>query len=242
MRLLTIAATFAIASSTFGQFGGMIDRPMGAGAGYVGQWIGVDVDAINDELGAFGVDDLSSGFYGSGGTGMAYIGALKGLRVGGVFASGGTSSTGAVNNYDREARYEYGFGGLTLEYTLPVSRSVAFSIGATIGYGGSTLEIFSNNGPYNWETEWAQTLGTNASTDNIYRKFECSYWTLAPTLNVDIPLYSLAYLRLGGGYNLALADDDWEADNGVRVKNMPNDINNDAYYIQAGLIVGFFLF
>jgi len=46
---------------------------------------------------------------------------------------------------------------------------------------------------------------------------------------------------LGTGYQLAF-NDKWTADNEKELKNVPSDLNANAFFIQSGLFIGFFSF
>jgi hypothetical protein len=62
-----------------------------------------------------------------------------------------------------------------------------------------------------------------------------------PTVNLDFPLNRFILIRLGVGYQLAF-NDDWTADNEQELKNVPSDLNANAFFIQSGLFIGFFSF
>ncbi|MGE5498904.1 MAG: hypothetical protein ACM3Q2_12565, partial [Syntrophothermus sp.] len=72
-----------------------------------------------------------------------------------------------------------------------------------------------------------------------HRTISNKYFLLSPTLNVDIPFYRFFAFRLGAGYNLALGNN-WQADNGLELTNVPGDLNSNSLFIQAGIFIGFF--
>lgn len=211
------------------------DAPFGGGGGYLGGWIMPDMGALNSQLKLTGYPELStSGIYTSGGGGFAYIGVLPYLRIGGMGFAGSTSEKIDVGNAgSNEAFYSIGGGGVTIEYTMPFIKKVGVSLGAIIGGGGFTIDLYKNRGEVNWND--LQNSNMNKLTlDN-------SYWFFTPTLNFDIPVYRFINFRAGVSYQIPFAED-WEVDDGVELRNAPSDVNGKALYIQAGLYIGLFSF
>jgi hypothetical protein len=212
------------------------DAPFGGGVGYVPAWYIPNLDPVNFELKLIGMPELSSsGFYSSGGAGFLYLGFIKFLRVGGMGYGG--SVTSSLNN--REVIYSLGGGGITIEYTLPIVKDIALSVGAIIGAGTLKIQLYRNSGDFTWQGTWEE-FASDEST-SFSRTLENSYWMLTPTVNLDFPLNRFILIRLGVGYQLAF-NDDWTADNEQELKNVPSDLNANAFFIQSGLFVGFFSF
>lgn len=217
------------------------DAPFGVGGGYVGSWIMPDVDAFNARLQLAGMPELStSGFYGSGGAFFAYVGFIPHLRVGLSTTGGATSEDATAGGINQEAIYNYSYWGLSIEYSLPFIRSMAVSVGATIGLGSAELELYKNAGPVAWNDIWTQFSGNTMSERNS-RTIKNNSVMITPTLNLDIPVHRLAALRLGAGYSIGLGDS-WEVDNGLELQGAPDDLSQNAFYVQAGIFVGFFAF
>ncbi len=229
-------------SNSFSQNNKFFDAPFGGGGGYEPGWIIPDVSPINNQLKSFGVDDLStSGLFTSGGGGFVYIGFVKYLRIGGMGFGGSISRTATVNGTKREAIYSVGGGGMTVEYTLPFIKNVGVSVGAVIGGGGMKLELYNNNGQFNWGDVWNEISSNSASSQNISRTISNTYWMFSPTINVDIPLYRFVVFRIGGGYQLTFANN-WTIDNDQELSNVPSDLNANGFFIQSGIFLGFFSF
>lgn len=229
-------------SNSFSQNNKFFDAPFGGGGGYVPGWIVPDVSPINNQLKAFGVDNLStSGLYTSGGAGFVYIGFIKFLRIGGMGFGGSISRTATVNGTNREAIFSVGGGGMTVEYTLPFIKNVGVSVGAVIGGGGMKIELYNNSGQFNWGDVWNEISSNTASTQKISRTISNTYWLFSPTVNVDIPLYRFVVLRIGGGYQLTFANS-WKIDNDQEFSNVPSNLNANGFFIQSGIFLGFFSF
>ena len=233
--ILALALNIQTNAQTNTQTNKYFDAPFGGGGGFIGGWSMPNVDPINLKLKEIGIPELStSGVFTTGGAGFAYIGVIKNLRVGGMGYSGNISSSSTSNGINNEAIYSIGGGGLTVEYTLPFIKNIGVSVGAILGGGSMSLELYSNDGNFSWE----EILG---NPTNISRKIENSFWILTPTLNADIPFYRFLSLRLGAGYQFTFAGD-WEAETGQPISGMPSDLSADGFFIQVGVFAGFFSF
>jgi hypothetical protein len=212
------------------------DAPFGGGIGYVPAWYIPNLAPVNVELKSIPMPELStSGFYSSGGAGFIYLGFIKFLRIGGMGYGGSVTSSQA----NREVVYSLGGGGITVEYTLPIIKNIALSVGAIIGAGTLKIQLYKNSGSFTWQETWDE-FASDEST-SFSRTLENSYWMFTPTVNLDFPLNRFILIRLGVGYQLAF-NDDWTADNEQELKNVPSDLNANSFFIQSGLFIGFFSF
>ncbi len=232
---LALFLGLAFSLSTYGQTTKYFDAPFGGGGGFVSGWHIPNVDPLNLKLKEIGIPELStSGMFSTGGAGFIYIGFVKNLRVGGMGFGGSVSSTSTIGLDNLEAVYSIGGGGLTVEYTLPFIKNIGVSIGAILGAGSMTVELYRNDGNFSWEEILSEST-------NISRKIETSYWTFTPTLNAEFPVYRFIALRLGVGYQLTFGGD-WETENGQTISGVPSDLKSDGFFIQAGIFAGFFSF
>jgi len=216
------------------------DAPFGGGIGYVPAWYIPNFDPVNVELKSIGMPELStSGFYSSGGAGFIYFGFIKFLRVGGMGYGGSVTTSQTADGVNREVVYNLGGGGITIEYTIPIIKDIALSVGAVIGAGNLEIQMFSNKGNFTWQETWEE-FGSD-TTDSFSRTLKNSFWMFTPTLNLDVPINRFILVRLGAGYQIAF-NDDWTADNNQELKNVPSDLNANAFFIQSGLFIGFFSF
>lgn len=237
---LLFALLITLSISASGQSGKFFDAPFGGGGGYVPAWYIPKVDEINNQLKALGIPEFStSGLYASGGAGFIYIGFVKHLRLGGMGYGGSMSKSTSQDGVSKEAIYSIGGGGLTVEYTLPFIKNVGLSIGAQLGAGSMTVEMFNNTGSQDWGSIWSGLESGNAQND--YKKLTNSYWMFSPTLNFELPVYRFVVFRLGVGYQLTFGDD-WTYDNDQPLNNVPSGLNANSFFIQSGLFIGFFSF
>ena len=225
---------------TFGQTTKYFDAPFGGGGGFVAGWNIPNVDPLNLKLTEVGISEIStSGIFTTGGAGFIYIGFVKNLRLGGMGFGGSASTSSNVNGFNQEAIYSIGGGALTVEYTLPFIKNIGVSVGANLGAGSMSVELYHNDGNFSWENIFSE-INTGASS-NISRKIKNNYWIFTPTLNAEFPLYRFIAFRLGVGYQLTFGGE-WEADNGQTISGVPSDLKSDGFFIQAGIFAGFFSF
>jgi len=240
MKNLTLVLLIIPVISVHSQQKKYFDAPFGGGVGYVPAWYIPNLEPVNNELKTIGLTDLStSGFYSSGGGGFIYLGFVKYLRVGGMGYSGSISTSAENNGIKREVIYNLGGGGLTVEYTLPMIKDIGLSLGAAIGAGSLEIQVYKNNKSFSWGDIWYETEKDSAA--NLNRSLKNNYWTFTPTINLDYPINRFILVRLGVGYQLTFADS-WKADNENELKNVPSDLNANAFFIQSGLFIGFFSF
>ncbi len=237
---LALNLVLLISISSYSQTTKYFDAPFGGGGGFVGGWHIPNVDPLNLKLREVGIPELStSGMFTTGGAGFIYIGFVKNLRLGGM-GFGGTVSFSSKNGVDNlEAIYSIGGGGLTVEYTLPFIKNIGVSVGAILGAGSMSVELYRNNGSFSWDNIWSEI--ESGSTTNVSRKIEKSYWTFTPTLNAEFPVYRFIALRLGVGYQLTFGGD-WKVENAQTISGIPSNLKADGFFIQAGIFAGFFSF
>jgi len=216
------------------------DAKFAIGIGYNPGWIIPDYNIINDQLNSFGVEKFSSaGFFATGYSGYVSIALIKNIRIGGMHLSGSVTNSGSKDGFNKEAVYSVSLSGLTLEYSFPFIKGVALSVGTIIGAGNTTLELYQNKDDYDWNGIWSELTDPNEKTSNINRKLSNTFFTITPTINVDIPFYRFFAFRIGGGYMFALGKN-WEADNGQVLNNVPSGLTSNALFIQAGIFIGYF--
>lgn len=237
---LSLILPFFLSVSLFGQSGKFFDAPFGGGGGYVPAWYIPKVDEINNQIKILGIPEFStSGLYVSGGAGFIYIGFVKHLRLGGMGYGGTMSKSFFMDGVNREAIYSIGGGGVTVEYTLPFIKNVGLSVGAQLGSGSMTLELFRNSGTMYWDYVWLEL--TERGEKESYKKLTNSFWMFSPTLNFEVPVYRFVVFRLGVGYQFTFGNE-WTYDNDQPLNNVPSGLNANSFFIQSGIFIGFFSF
>lgn len=217
----------------------MFDAPFGVGGGYLATWNFVNTNSLNEALLSANFPELTnSGFYSSGGSGFVYIGFIPNLRIGGMGFGGSTSEETVIGNEKRESIVSIGGGGVSIEYTLPFIKNFGVSLGFLLGGGSYQIELFKNSGVFSWG-EIINEISSTSSSSNYSRRLVNNFFMLNPTINIEIPIYYLAAIRLGAGYSFTLGDT-WEVENGLELSDVPSDINGNHLYIQAGIFLGLF--
>ncbi|MDR3610013.1 MAG: hypothetical protein P4L27_05590 [Ignavibacteriaceae bacterium] len=251
-KVFLILVLFIVTSVGFGQSQKFFDSPFGGGGGFTPGWSFSKVSSLNSMLSQVGLPTVaSSGIFTTGGAGFIYIGFVPGLRIGGMGYGGSTSSKGTITPiitgsrlvsapYNVETDYSIGGGGLTIEYTLPFIKSMGVSLGAAIGGGSMTVELYRNGQNNNWGDIFKSASGNN-DLDESHKTLKNNYWVISPTLNIDIPFYRFLCFRVGAGYNFTLGEE-WKLDNDQSIAGVPSDFNGHSFYIQAGIFIGFFSF
>lgn len=202
-------------------------------------WVMPDFDDLNVQLKGLGLDEFSnSGMVTWGGGGYVYVMFIDNLRIGGMGFGGSTSSDAIIGDFKHEAEYSLGGGAFTIEYSLPFVKGFAVSPGLMIGGGSVTVDLYKNKGNYGWDGIWQEQDG---GSENITRRMKSGYFTISPTLNVDIPINRFMAFRAGAGYLITIGDE-WEVDNGVELSGVPSSLNSDVFFIQTGIFIGFFTF
>ncbi len=234
---------FLSASVSFAQMKSQVGwmSKFGLAGGLTATWMFPNYDEINRQLPNFGISEkLSGGLLTWGGSGYVYLMIVDDLRIGGMGFGGTQSVLSSTDGFDKEVKYGLGGGAFTIEYTLPFIKRVGVSLGAMIGGGTLTVEQFQNKGNFSWQETWDEFNG-NGETENISRKMENNYFTLTPTINIDIPLTRFFAIRVGSGYQFTMSES-WTIENNKTLNNVPSSLNGDAFFIQTGIYLGFFAY
>jgi len=250
-KLILIFCLLLISPVAFSQSQQFFDSPFGGGGGFTPGWTFTNVNPINSMLSQSGLPQISgSGLFTTGGGGFIYIGFVPGLRIGGMGYGGSTSSKSTYTSsngstlpngtYNVETDFSLGAGGLTIEYTLPFIKSIGVSLGATIGGGSMTVDLYRNSPVSNWGDIFSD-VSANYNAVESHRTLKNNFWLISPTINIDIPFYRFLCFRASAGYNLTLGEE-WKLDNNQSINNVPSDFNGRNFFIQTGILIGFFSF
>ena len=109
-----------------------------------------------------------------------------------------------------------------------------------IGGGKLTIDQYQNSGEFSWQGTWDE-FNSSEGTNNISRRMKNSFFTLTPTLNVDVPLTRFLALRIGTGYQFTM-NESWTIENNKTLYDVPNSLNGNAFFIQTGIYLGFFAY
>lgn len=244
-KLFAIIFLFLSLNPLFAQEGedvGWVAR-FGLAGGFNPSFVFPDINPLNVEVKKMGLSELSgSNLFLWGGGGYAYIMLIDNLRIGGIGLGGSTSSKGIVNGYNREVDYNFGLGGVTVEYTLPFIKSIALSVGAIIGAGSQSIEVYQNKNDYSWSGIFGKVTSSGITFhDDVSYEITNTFFTIVPTLNLDVPINRFVALRFGGGYIFNF-NSDWEVNNGRNISGVFPELTANKFFIQTGIYFGFFAF
>lgn len=238
MRILFILILFFAGSSLYSQDVGWIAK-FGLAGGITPVYAFPDFEEFNKQTASFGMEEFpSQGMLSWGGSGFVYILLVKNLRVGGTGFGGTVTRESSIGGYNYEAKYSMGMGAVTVEYTLPFIQGFNVSVGTMLGVGNVKMEMYKNNSEFDWDNIFNEF---NGNTDSFSRVMKNSFYTISPTLNIEIPLNRLAVVRIGGGYIFSLGDE-WTVENDVKLNNVPEGLSSNSFYLQTGLLIGIFAF
>jgi hypothetical protein len=210
-----------------------------------------NVKPINDFLTAGGASPLKeNGVFMLGGTGAAYIMIVPNLRVGGLGMSGSISSTSldVATNIRRDVQLKIGYGGVTVEYVVPIMERFDFAVGTMLGTGGMDLTIRKSNGGSNtWGREqgYLGAVGTGSTADlgsppnNVTRVLTGSFYIIIPSVSFEYAVTGWLAVRLGASY-VGMVAPTWKVDSNYDLLGVPSNVNGNGFMVNAGLLVGTF--
>lgn len=214
---------------------------VGLFGGFTPGWLFLDVKPVNEFLLAGkGAALNDGGVFLSGGAGAAYIMLLPNVRVGGMGMSGALKSASVdLGGIRRDAKLAVGFGGLTIEYVLPLVERLDLALGGMLGWGGLDLTLRQSNGGTNtWVGE--QNLfasWTAGSPGNMTRTLSGSFFVWSPSVNIEYAVLGWLGLRVGASY-VGMAIPSWSVDANYDLLGVPSTITGNGLMLQAGLFIG----
>ncbi len=177
-----------------------------------------------------------------GGQGYGYIMFIQNLRIGGIGAGGSQSSSIiGLDGFRRDADIDIGFGGVTVEYSIPITERLDIVPGIMLGGGGIGLKLRRDEyGIKDWNNLITE-IGSSGNVKNFRRTFDGSFFIYQPTLNFEYAVLRWIGLRLGVSY-VGMMAPDWKLDEAFDVAGVPDKLNGSGLMINAGIFLGTFLF
>lgn len=227
---------------------------VGLFGGFTPGMIFPNVKPINDFLVAGGAAPLKdNGVFMLGGTGAAYIMIVPNLRVGGLGMSGSTSSSSLdmATNIRRDVQLKIGYGGVTVEYVVPIFEHFDFAVGTMLGSGGMDLTIRKSNGGIStWGAEKGYLgdvgggftpSGANLGSppNNVTRILSGSFYIIIPSVSFEYAVTGWLAFRLGASY-VGMVGPTWKIDSNYDLLGVPSEVNGNGFMVNLGLLVGTF--
>jgi hypothetical protein len=252
--LLMLLASMLVLSSASAQYDDEDPIPprraqaakVGAFGGFTPGWVFVDVAPINRFLGnANGAPLKDNGVFLYGGGGAVYILFVPNLRIGGVGMSGMISSR-SLDGFGvrRDADLNVGFGGVTIEYVIPIVERLDVAIGGMLGTGGIELTLRQDVGSNKtWQQEWDNFGSGNYQVglqiNNITRKLNGTYFVWVPSINIEYAVLGFLGVRLGASY-VGMSAPSWTVDGEYDLLGVPSNVTGKGFMINAGIFLGTF--
>lgn len=177
-----------------------------------------------------------------GGQGYGYIMFIQNLRIGGIGAGGSQSSSViGIDRFRRDADIDIGFGGVTVEYSIPITERLDIVPGIMLGGGGIDLKLRRDRyGIKDWNN-LINEVGSGDNAENFRRTFEGSFFIYQPTLNFEYAVLRWIGFRIGVSY-VGMIAPAWKLDEAFDVVGVPDKLNGSGLTINAGVFLGTFLF
>jgi hypothetical protein len=203
-----------------------------------------NLDAFNKNIAQpFVGQDISNSVLMVGGQGFISVPWVKNLRVGGL-GYGGRSEQCCVDtvvdgqSVARTLEYNVGYGGLSVDYVLPLNLGKLYIVpGVVLGLG--SVELFAQQatqrGEFNIRNEFDQ------ASKNITHNYHSTFFLYMPQLQFEYTLGGFMMLRASVAYQ-GTAMGDWEIDRGVGITNATQleDINGSGLLANFGVFFGLF--
>lgn len=168
------------------------------------------------------------------------IKSLSWMRVGG--SGTGFSSKREVTDPDGKKRtvyYDYGSGGMSVDYVGRVGKKVEYTLGLLLSTGKLTIQMYQSVPGYgNWNTIFNELNG-NGVSQNISHELSVRFYSLQPQAGFGYFLADFLYVKLNAGYQFSV-NQDWKADDGIAVTGAPEGIKANGFNFNLGLNFGLF--
>lgn len=187
--------------------------------------------------------DIDNNVFMIGGQGFISVPWVKNLRVGGMGYGGRTQQCCVDTVVDgqsvsRTLEYNVGYGGLSIDYVLPLKLGKFYIVpGVVLGLG--SVELFAQQatqrGEFNIRNEFDQ------ASKNITHNYHSTFFLYLPQLQFEYTIGGFMMTRLSVGYQ-GTAMGTWEVDRGVGIANTAqlDNINGSGLLANFGVFFGLF--
>ncbi|MBI5475708.1 MAG: hypothetical protein HY964_03120 [Ignavibacteriales bacterium] len=224
-----------------------IPAKIGGAGGFTQNLLFLNLNPINNYLkGAFAAEFDKTPMLLLGGQGYGYIMLVQNLRIGGVGATGSLKSaaldTGIEPNIRRDVELSVGFGGVTIEYVLPVLPRLDISAGIMLGAGSTNIKIWRNQSSnIKWDDVWNDFGHYQTVSSDFNHTLNGSFFVYQPQLNIEYAVLRWVGVRLGVAYN-GMSASEWKYDDKYDLIGVPTNISGKGLMINGGIFLGTFLY
>lgn len=204
-----------------------------------------NLDAFNEKVAMpFVRQNISNTVFMIGGQGFISVPWIKNLRVGGLGYGGRTEqccfdTTIEGTSVSRTLEYNIGYGGVSLDYVLPLNMK-SFWIVPGIVLGLGSVELYAQQAIQRQEFDIA-TEFSSAQSKNITHNYHSTFFLYMPQIQFEYSPVGVMMIRLSAGYQ-GTATGTWEVDRGVGLGKTDDlkDINGNGLIFNLGVFFGLF--
>lgn len=224
-----------------------IQSKIGGAGGFTQNLLFMDLDPINEYLKKSNCAEFDkTPMLLLGGQGFGYIMIVPNLRIGGLGAGGALTSTSLDTSLPmdmrREVELSVGFGGVTIEYAIPIIPRLDASVGIMLGAGSTSLKITRNANPNKvWDNVWSEFGNNFFAIDEYTQNLSGSFFIYQPQVNIEYAVLRWLAIRIGVGYN-GMAYGEWKLDEQYELIGVPDKISGKGLMLNGGIFLGTFLF
>ncbi|MBI1805700.1 MAG: hypothetical protein HYR76_01460 [Ignavibacteria bacterium] len=218
---------------------------IGGAGGFTQNLLFLDLDPINEVLRNSNAAEFEKGpMLLVGGQGYGYILVIPNLRIGGIGGSGTikSKSLDLSTKTRRDVELSVGFGGVTIDYVIPVIPRLDVACGVLLGGGGTTIKMTRDQGaPKVWSDLWSGFGDVVGSTNEYSRTLSGSFFVYQPSVNVEYAVLRWLGLRAGVSY-LGMAGNNWKLDDKYELVGVPDRVSGKGFMFNGGIFLGTFIF
>lgn len=216
---------------------------MGGAGGFTSHFLFWNVSDINSSFNGDNVPKIQDKpLILFGGQGYGYIMFIENLRIGGMGAGGGVTSSIVIQNTRYDLETKVSFGGVTVDYVLPLSERLDIVAGGFVGWGGMDIKMRRDNwGVKKWDELVNVWSSGSISSNNLSYSLTGSFFIYQPAVNLEYAILRWLGVRLGVSY-LGMTSPNWQLDEKFDVVGVPDKLKGNGLMINGGVFLGTFLF
>jgi len=190
----------------------------GGGGGWDWYYLPLNVDVLNTQLETIGLPSFSDRMILSGGGGWGFIG--RGIRIGGLGASGSVSSFGIPDtstNSQIDIQLTLSYGGFLIEKVFHPFNNSEIYIGATLGGGTTSIKFAKSSTKIRWDDIWTDGYsGGNSTFNNHQSEMSSHFFWAMPNIGFRYNIFRWFAIGANVGYFYQHTDEQrWKMENEV---------------------------
>ncbi|MDD5766920.1 MAG: hypothetical protein PHW79_11820 [Candidatus Marinimicrobia bacterium] len=207
----------------------------GGGGGWDWYYLPLNVDVLNTQLAKIGLPAFADQMILSGGGGWGFIG--RGIRIGGLGASGTVSSFGIPtggNGSQIDVTLSLSYGGFLIEKVFHPFNNSEIYLGATLGGGSTSMKFSKSSQNISWNYIWENGYSSADSLVFSDHQSEMSsgfFWAM-PNIGFRYNIFRWFAVGADVGYFYQHTDEQkWKMENKVVVGVPKIDFSGVVYRV-----------